>query len=73
MYLYQHSDLDAKQYREKMRTVSPQAERHFVSTYDQAINTGMARGIEKGRQEGIEKGRDKRVLKRADKKLLYLC
>ncbi len=51
IYLFQHSDLDAKQWREKMRTVSPQVEKQFVSTYDQAINTGMAKGIEKGVQK----------------------
>ncbi len=37
-------DLDAKQWREKMRTVSPQAEKQFVSTYDQAINKGVQKG-----------------------------
>nr|MBS9780083.1 Rpn family recombination-promoting nuclease/putative transposase [Moraxellaceae bacterium] len=55
IYLFQHSDLDAKQWREKMRTVSPQAEKQFVSTYDQAINTGMARGMQKGMELGMQK------------------
>ncbi len=42
-----------------MHTISPQVEREFVSTYDQAINTGMARGIQKGKLEGIKEGMQK--------------
>lgn len=44
-----------------MQTVSPQVKEQFVSTYDQAIATGlekgMQQGLEKGMQQGLEKGR----------------
>ncbi len=58
IYLFQHSELNAQQWREKMHTISPQVEREFVSTYDQAINMG----IEKGRREGIQQGMQKVAL-----------
>ncbi len=56
IYLFQHSYLNAQQWREKMHTISPKVERHFVSTYDQAINAGMAKGKLEGIQEGMQKG-----------------
>ncbi len=40
IYLFQHSYLNAEQWREKMHTISPQVEREFVSTYEQAVNKG---------------------------------
>ncbi len=39
-----------------MHTVSLQAEKQFVSTYDRAIATGMQKGILQGRQEGKQEG-----------------
>ncbi len=56
IYLFQHSDLNAQQWREKMHTISPQVEREFVSTYDQAINKGKLEGIQEGIQKGMKKG-----------------
>ncbi len=29
-----------------MHTISPQVEREFISTYDQAINTGIQKGMQ---------------------------
>ncbi|MBS9779872.1 MAG: hypothetical protein KGV51_04515 [Moraxellaceae bacterium] len=31
-----------------MHNISPQVKRQFVSTYEQAINTGMEKGIQTG-------------------------
>ncbi len=45
IYLYQHSDLNAQQWREKMHTISPKAEKQFVSTYEQAIKKGIQEGV----------------------------
>lgn len=39
-----------------MHTISPQVEREFVSTYDQAINKGKLEGIQEGIQKGMKKG-----------------
>ncbi len=45
-----------------MHTISPQVEREFVSTYDQAINTGMEKGKLEGIKEGMQKGMQKVAL-----------
>ncbi len=58
IYLYQYSGLTADQWREKMQainTLSPQLERTFISTYDQAINEGMKKGKEEGKKEALLK------------------
>lgn len=54
VYLYQYTNLTYEQWEEKMQSVSPRAKKHFVSTYDQAIATGMQRGMERGMQRGMQ-------------------
>ncbi|MBS9779050.1 MAG: Rpn family recombination-promoting nuclease/putative transposase, partial [Moraxellaceae bacterium] len=55
IYLYQYSDLNADEWREKMHNISPQVEKEFISTYDQAINTGIQKGkLEGSRNKAIE-------------------
>ncbi len=62
-YLYKYSELTADQWREKMHAISPQLERKFVSTYDQAIAEGIEKGILQGIEKGILQGMEKGLLK----------
>lgn len=61
LYLYQYTDLTFEEWEDKMQTVSAQAKKQFVSTYDQAIAMGMQRGIQQGIEKGIQQGIKKGV------------
>ncbi len=45
-----------EQVREKMRTISREAEQNFVSTYEQILLEGILKGKQEGIKEGIQKG-----------------
>ncbi len=56
LYLCTNTPANIEQVREKMRTISREAEQTFVSTYEQIVLDSMEKGILKGRQEGKQEG-----------------
>ncbi len=54
-YLYYNTDLEIQKFIDKMRTISPRAEKKFIST---AMRLEM-KGEKRGRKEGIKEGKRK--------------
>ncbi len=63
LYLCTNTPANIEQVREKMRTISREAEQNFVSTYEQIVLDSMEKGMLKGRQEGILRGRQEGILR----------
>ncbi len=67
LYLCTNTPTNIEQVREKMRTISREAEQNFVSTYEQLIlqgrEEGLQEGMRKGKQEGIQEGMQKGIQK----------
>ncbi len=67
IYLCNNTPANIEQVREKMRTISREAEQNFVSTYEQLIlkgrQEGLQEGLQKGKQEGLQKGKQEGLQK----------
>jgi predicted transposase/invertase (TIGR01784 family) len=56
LYVFQSFDIEEKEIHEIIEDLPKNVSDMFISTYDQAVESGEIRGIKKGEQIGIKKG-----------------